>query len=412
MPKTLHALPSEIFLLIASSLTHQTRNSDLSNLSLVSHKRRAIAQETLLKAPRLHLTHIDAYIRQVHAHPLLCAQITSLEVHSASAERLPLDAHGLPQREYVPTKAPRTWTRGFVEKCKEVIKRHAADTKSAMRWGVALFFDCVPALLGVLLCMLPKLRELLLGDTWLMDLPVFSHVLCRDILAARPAGWRHGYLAGVLSSKLRVLDVPADMSSLWFSTQVNTVFDFRRFGELKELGVSMKMLWWCPMRRYRGPPDPREIFPASLEVLRISEATACTPSVVAMLCQGKRVGHFKKLRRVEVYYMECLESVLDEGIVTSQALDPVTDLQRVCKAGGVALYVHLPAHQLKTWEIGGSPWRMKEDQDAWKWGLHNLPAHSIKFPGVPGDPCIDAHEVWDEEVEEEWDCDGDVVMLH
>jgi hypothetical protein len=155
------------------------------------------------------------------------------------------------------------------------------------------------------------------------------------------------------------------------------------------------------------------MLPAGLEMLRISEATACTPSVVAMLCQGKTGGHFEKLRRFEVYYMECLELVLTERMATSQTLDPVKDLQRVCKAAGVALYVYLPTRQLQTWEIGGSPWRLKEDPDAWRAGLQKVPRYSKRFLGVPkGNQDITGYDVWDDEIEEECDCDGDVVMLH
>jgi hypothetical protein len=110
-------------------------------------------------------------------------------------------------------------------------------------WGIALFCDCMPALFSVLLCMLPKLQELRVSNTWLIDFPMFIHVLSCNITYVQPAGRRHGYPAGVLSAKLQVLNVPADMTSLWFSTQINTVFDFRRFSELKKLGISMKALW-------------------------------------------------------------------------------------------------------------------------------------------------------------------------
>jgi hypothetical protein len=106
---------------------HHARNADLSNLALVSRKWRAIAQETLLRAPRFNLTYIDAFIRQLHRSPVSCAQITRFKIHSSSARRLPLCDQGLPlsvhgtlQREYVAIEAPRTWTRGFTARCKAV----------------------------------------------------------------------------------------------------------------------------------------------------------------------------------------------------------------------------------------------------------------------------------------------------
>jgi hypothetical protein len=403
MPPTIQSLPPEILLLIGAHFTHHKRNTDLTSLALVSHTWRIIAQEWLLKAPRFNLTYIDAYIWHLNHHPHLHAQIHSLEIFSASEGRIARNEHGVPKREYIATRAPTYWNLDFVAKCTKVIERHAADKNCARRWTAALHDDCVSALFGVLVCMLPNLSELRLGNTWLMDFPILSFILSPDITFVSPAEWRHRFLVGVLPSKLRVLDVPADMTSSFFTSQANTVFDFRSFQDLREVGISMRALWWCPTRRQRRPPDPREIFPQGLEVLRISEATEYTPSVLDNVCKAKIGGYFEKLMRVEVYYMEYRDAVLGDYSKTPRALHPILHVQRMCRDAQIALYLHFPAWVQRTWEIGGSPWRLREEKEVFNTALRR------GFARVMG-PFGVIEEIF-EEFEAEWDSDGDVIMV-
>jgi hypothetical protein len=71
----------------------------------------------------------------------------------------------------------------------------------------------------------------------------------------------------------------------------------------------MKALWHnAGMRRFHELPDPRELFPPTLEVLNISEASPYTPIFLKDLCTAKKDGHFPSPRRVEVYHLDPLKS--------------------------------------------------------------------------------------------------------
>jgi hypothetical protein len=405
---TIHDLPDELYLHIGTYFTHFHRNRDLASLALVSKRWRIIAQEWLLKEPRFQLTHIDKYLHELWRHGHLHPQIRSLEIFSSSEGRIPRDKNSVPKREYTPIRAPLYWSPTFVQKCAESIFHYSQNKRHAKRWITALYHDCIPAIFGVLLYMLPNLRELRLGNTWLMDFPLFSCMLSPDVTAAHipsPFLWSQMFLSGALESlmlHLQILDVPADMSSLFFPTHANTVFDFRHFENLREVGLTMKALWWWPLRSHRMPPDPREFFPATLEILRISEATAYTSIFLDSMCKAKIGGHFPKLRRMEVYYVEYLERLM-VATVGIQAPHPVADVQHMCRNAQIALYLYFPAWGLKTWEIEGSPWRLGEESDVWEW------AQQRGFMKAMG-PFGVTEEVFDT-FEAEWDEDGDATMV-
>ncbi|KAH7409851.1 hypothetical protein DE146DRAFT_710315 [Phaeosphaeria sp. MPI-PUGE-AT-0046c] len=268
-------LPEELTLYTCAYFTHIGRNSDLVRLALVSRKWRKLAQEWLIKVPRFNLTHIDKYLWELSHHEHLHPQIQSLEIWSKSENRLPRDGEGRVIREYRPTSAPITWNILF-----------------------ALWEDCIPALFGVLICVLPNLKPLRLGDTWLIDFPIFCSML-----------------AGEASS------------------------------------------YMFPIRR--PVTDPREIFPATLEVLRISEATAETPPFLQQACVAKTGGHFPRLQRLELYFIESLDE-------TSWIGNPVPSLQRMCRQAEVSVYMYLPVQEMKTWVIGCAPWRLREDRQAFE----------------------------------------------
>jgi hypothetical protein len=275
--------------------------------------------------------------------------------------------------------------------------------KTKRQWSTALFDDVVPALLGVLLCSMPKLKELRLGDVWLMDTPIFASMVSPDIRGALPSAWHHPYLRSALAMllpKLEVLEVPADMSSLFFSPRAITVFDFRRFRSLREVGITMKALWWCA-RFHQSAPDPRELFPSTIEVLRISEATEYTPTFLSNLCTAKVGGHFPRLRRVEVYHLESLELTQVDTVLVNNS-DTIEDLHEMFQDTGMILFMFLPEWELRTWELGISPWRLNIEPAVFK--NKRLEAFR-KFTGPFGLPVMVS-----DAFEQEWDADGDVVM--
>jgi hypothetical protein len=367
-PKTtIHDLPDELLFHIGAKFTHFKRNSVLASLSLVSKKWCAVAQEWLLKEPRFNLTYIDQYLWELGHHEHLQAQIRSLEIWSNNEGRLPHNSRGGQTREYRPIRA-RHLNVEFMEQCKNVISYWATTYQYELQWHAALYFDCIPALFGLLICILPNLRKLKLGNCWLMDFPSFSNILSHDARSRlmQPPAWKQSFTNGAMSLlliRLEVLEVPADMSRIFFMG-ISTVFDFRGFKDLKEIGMSMKPLWWFPGSRGVTALDPRELFPASLELLKISEATWATPVFIQHLCRAKTGGHFPLLRHLEIYSMTSLKLVEEEYVASAISIsDPVSAVQPWCSAAEVELYMYFPLWSLKTWEIQGTHWHLREEHD-------------------------------------------------
>lgn len=394
---TLTSLPDELLLLIGSHIVHSTRNTTLCNLSLVSRRFRPIAQEWLLRRPRFNLTYIDAYMWSIAHRPHLLPQIRSLEVWSTSAGRIERFASGFPVRRYAPVRCP-AWLgqrRGFLEKCREIVWYYARGAEERMYWAMAMEVDVVAGLFGVLLCVLPGLRELKLGGGWLMDFPVLSNMLAEGparLHVHLPGEWKKRFLAAALEevrSRLQVLELPADMSALWFGAQVDGVFDFRGFGALKEIGLTMRALGDRGFRFF----NPSAVFPPSLEILRISEATYDTTSFLETLCLAKRASCFPNLCRIEVYYMNKLELVQRKALA-HRCLSPIQDAGIVCLSAKLSLRVYFPGHELQTWVVGGTPWSLREEGLA---RLREAERKALKLPIA---------DVWFPVLELEWNEQG------
>lgn len=169
-PTTIYDLHDEIWLQISAHFTDLDRNRDLSNLSLLSKKWQAVAQEWMLKVPRFRLTNIDKYLWEIAHYEELHAQIRTLEIYSYSEGRELRGTNNRPSYKYTPTTKLTSWEFKILSKCCEVIKIHSSDNKHTLEWLTDLYDDCVPALLGILICTVPNLRELKLGNTWLMDM--------------------------------------------------------------------------------------------------------------------------------------------------------------------------------------------------------------------------------------------------
>lgn len=402
MPTAMNDLPDELLLQIGAHFTHLDRNSDLARLALVSQRWRHVAQEWLMKAPRFNVMYIDEYLWELAHHEHLQPQIRSVEIWSSSKDRhRPLrDASGRNLRTYRPIEAPTGWDPLFTRRCDEIINHFALDKNTKKEWVAALQEDCVPALFGVLISVLPNLKELRLGNTWLMDFPIFCCLNAGDALSFMlPLNLHHGFLNSPLQqmlSRLEILDVSADITgTFFFSRTTTTVFSFAHFTNLKEIGITMKALWWQPSRR-RPASDPREIFPATLEVLKISEATYCTPEFVRNVRTAKSGGHFPVLRRVEVYFMESREAIRKQ-----RSSDPVTKLRRACKRADISVYIYFPAYELRTWEIGCTPWRLREDRQAFQ---------LAKLKDVGRLVAANVPVTNSEDFEVEFEVDGDAVM--
>jgi hypothetical protein len=408
IPTTIQDLPAEIWLNVSAHITHSSRNSDLTSLSLVSRRWRPIAQEWLLKNPRFNITYIHNYMLELAHHAHLLPQVRTLEIWSTSAGRVKRYPNGHTVKQYnsvLPPPSLKSRT-DFLEICTNVINHVDLDGDSKCRWKCALHTDVVPALLGVLLCALPNLTALKFGEGWLMDFPIFTRIFSTDLQNGiyLPHKWNHEFLQGAITTiteKLEVLEVPADMTSIYIESQVSTAFDYRRFGKLKDLGCSMRSLLGGMLS---VQADLKKIFPPSLEVLRISEATFITANFLDELCLAKTNGHFPALRRVEVYHLDILESTL-RASCKHRCLSPVHDVQHMFASAGVALYLYFPTWPLATcaWEVGSTPWRLREGLGAREAAEEKHFWKAMGPFGVRSDPK--------RPFEAEWDEDGDAVMV-
>lgn len=411
---TIHELPDEILLNISAQFTGLSRNRDLVNLALVSRKWRMAAQEWLLKEPRFNITCIYKYMWELGHRARLLGQVKRLEIWSTSEGRIQYDDNGrAKQQGYQPAQASQEMITAFefAMKCTEIMRYFALNEAHRRMWSRALSEDVVPALFGILICTLSNLEELRLGHGWLIDFPVFSNMLTREANSFIPRQWMHGFLAGPLDqlySRLTVLEVPVDMTTLFFF-RTSAVFDFRPFQHLREIGITMKALYFNnAMRRYRSL-DPREIFPPTLEILKISEATYNTVTFLKNLCAAKKGGHYPSLRRVEVYYME----ILNDRILASakRYLIQVEELRKSFQTAELELYLYFPKWRLlKTWQVGGTPWQLKEERLLLAAEMQAFHTDLAKLGHRVDAGRLDNLALQYPPFETEWDKDGDVVM--
>ncbi|KAF1915911.1 hypothetical protein BDU57DRAFT_573332 [Ampelomyces quisqualis] len=344
---TIHDLPDEIYLQIFAQFTHLDRNRDLANTSLVSKKWQAIAQEWLLKVPRFNLTNIDRYLWELGHHQHLQPQIKTLEIWSYSDGRTSRDSNNRPRYKYTPTAKPASWDKRFISKCGELIEHYASNENLCLEWLTDMHSDCVPALFGILLCTLPNLTELKLGNAWLMDIPLFSMMLSPDAALARPhpKEWQHSYLRSVV----------------------------------------------C------------KLFPR-LEVLRISEANMHTLDFLHNVCQARIGGHLPALRRIEMFWMESVGVEFapyeDEEL---RDLSALKEVQEICTDAEVEVYLYFPPYKMSTWEIGGTPWQIKAEPIVFQAALERIAAKELGF-------FWRKDEIQYEALEVEFDKDGDLAM--
>ncbi|KNG46391.1 hypothetical protein TW65_87031 [Stemphylium lycopersici] len=408
-PSPIGRLPNELLLNIAAQITHLDRNWDLANLALVSKRWRAVAQEWLLKEPRFHVHFMQRYMCEVRKRQELLVQVKTVEIWSNSqelkerqknhSERKHGSTSAIRPKSYLSISAPECMTRDadFMETCTEIIERKKTDV--------------IPALFSVLLCMLPNLRELKLSDAWMIDFPFLTTALSASATQniIMPLDWagKRGYQSDAIAAlftRLTVLEIPTDMTAMCFSRGIAMPFDFRNFSNLREVAITMRAIsLFIPLGTHAGPIDPREMFPKTLELLRITEASYATANFLNQTCLSKKTGHFPQVRRVEVYHMESLNDTVAES-EEARCPHPVKDVHIMCADAEIALYLYFPPWIMKSWESGGgAPWRLKAESK-------RLRRAEQKCYDIDMEPFDVKYVMWDR-FEAEWDADGDLVMV-
>jgi len=323
--------------------------------------------------------------------------VRKLEVWSTSTGRVQRDEHGIAIMEYHAQKL----TDNMLESSQYLRKLFNDSEKSNdTPWREMIRQDVIPGLFNSLLFVLPNLQELKIGGAWLMDFPIFNNLLSSNAIQSRrlPHNWHNSLNKAALStilSRLTVLNVPADMTGVWFTRRNSNIFDFRAFTALKTLGLSMRAMQ-NNFKTISPNAGPSEIFPQSLEVLQISEATEEIAPSLDMLCCAKKGGQFPALRRVEIYHMRHIEFC---EVLAPLNTHPINTARAKFKEAGVALFLYFPPSSLTTWDAGATPWSLRLQEDALVEGENRsfLQAEIILIPASP-------------RIEVEWDKDGDTVM--
>ncbi|KAL1606202.1 hypothetical protein SLS60_003603 [Paraconiothyrium brasiliense] len=372
----IEVLPPEILLEIGRQVRGRYRNSDLANLSLVSRQLRPVAQESLLQKPRLKLINIHLFMVELNRHSWIIPRIQDLELWSTDEGRelkyftLPdfptgffarvpqrMMNHFLTQVKYsaVPC-APDISAKLDPKECADTIKRFSKSKAHEREWNMALEQDIVPALLGLLLVNLPKLKALRCAAVWLMDFPNLTSVLSAEVSLVVPSAWKHDWLAGtmdMLAEKLEEFEVPTNDFHMRFSRNASALFNFSSFTKLKKLSISMDAIYYRDRPPLRPSPWPVPLLPPNLEILRISEGTDLTTSFVEDLCKVKKEGKIlQALRRVEIFFKLQYDFVVIEP----------TSLKTVCSDAIIALSLYFPGYPITTREVDRSLWSLKEER--------------------------------------------------
>ncbi|KAF2656419.1 hypothetical protein K491DRAFT_757524 [Lophiostoma macrostomum CBS 122681] len=404
-------LPNELLLEIGDRIRGPHRNSDLASLSLVSRRLRPIGQENLLCEPAFNLTHLHTFLRELGHHYYLIPKIKCLEILSSAKGRVPhqellnVDLGAALEVEEYPA-LPCPWElfalSNFRARCVDVINYFLKEGDYRRNWHTALNADIVQALLGVLLVILPNLKSLHIGASWLMDWPIFSSLTPPGVKIVEPEGWDHKWLSPVLQklqAELQALEFPADMAAFVAEYRTVALFDFRGFKKLKHLSLSSAT--FCSQTR-QPPPNPARLLPTSLELLRMSECTPATINFMNEICLAKKHGKFPSLKRVELYFWSSVR-IICSAARRRRDPHPVHDVRRMCADAEIELYLYFPMLKLSTRDLGRAPWSIREE------GISKLKA--VELAACSRNPLLDPRWLAPEPFELTSDLEGDIVMM-
>ncbi|KAF2113992.1 hypothetical protein BDV96DRAFT_647481 [Lophiotrema nucula] len=375
---TLLDLPDELLLLVGDQFDGRTHNNDLSSLSLANQRLRHIAQEKLLCDPCFNLTNIHAYLWELCKNPGLLPRIRQLEIRSSRDGRADDDYYAsrgaLPRilRPHYQRNDPQNYDAiecppalpqwpGFLDSCSQVIISTCGAPYSDIHpWLQDLRTDIMPALFGILLAILPNLKEMYFANGWLMDFTIFSSLRTLRHRPLLPRGWAHNYLEHAINKiadKIEVLEFPTDVDGVhWILSQ--TPFDFRKFKNLRRLSIPMQLL--TEFRRHETPPNPSSFIPETVELLRISEASYPAINFVNEVCLAKKHGRFPYLQRVELYYYSTIKQIKSLAR-RFRCPHPIHDVRRMFLDAELGLYMYFPSVIIRTAEVGETPWKLREE---------------------------------------------------
>ncbi|CAI6341065.1 unnamed protein product [Periconia digitata] len=438
LPVTLHNLPTELLLHIASYLVHTRHwNASLRSLSLVCRSLRPIAQEILIINPQLHTSYIPLYIHNVleYGHRLRY-QVKTVELESSLHEDVRERCGG--HRTDPPATSRRdaallSWIeaiqdpdriknpqRQFHLLMKGCIERDRVDNLSTnsilmddrSNRGKNIDTFIVPILVLFLINMFDNLRELKLAGCVVQHFPF--------ILEFEPNIDRGGrILRTEVFRKMKKLENLEWPGKLGFRTSIDarTRQIYHRFNiwtSVKVFSVPMWMLrvWGSPIANWLPGVPLQNILPAGLVCLRITEAECVIGRLVTNLCIACKNGHLSQLRRLEIYFKGCIDR---ERFLASvlRYPDPWISIPQMCADANLELLLCSPGPwkpcDIQYDVLGGTVWSLREQGEL---GPAVVPEEVFRANSF----CkADYVTGWgytgiDLRIEREWDADGDIVM--
>ena len=165
----IHDLPNEVLHLIALSLPGPN-----DTLSQVSKRVSPIAREMLLTRPVLDIDHMHGYLLQIHSFPHLLPQIHTLEISNKQVKSASKNSPSIANHLWspcfntgsarhcrqVPAPSILANNQSFDNDCRRMNDSVSNSPRMEARWIAAAANDCLPALLGILISILPNLKEL------------------------------------------------------------------------------------------------------------------------------------------------------------------------------------------------------------------------------------------------------------
>ncbi|OAL51567.1 hypothetical protein IQ07DRAFT_506101 [Pyrenochaeta sp. DS3sAY3a] len=324
-------LPDELVHLVARHLRSSKRNDALLCFALVNRRTSIFAKEVLLKEPRFNICYLGSYLHELFRAPQIRRQVVELEMYDTRAygELLKYSSHDLYPRHRWGDPGTLNNNPKFAAFVREVVDKFALTEGHKAEWLHALDNDVLPACLGVLVCVLPKLKVLDLLETYLVTQPMFSNILATDVVRAgySPEAWRQPYLAGamkVLQQRLQVLLMPSEMVSVdWDAMFHHSAFDYQGFQRLTELSIPMESLENCT--------DGSDYLPKSLEVLRVVEANHDIICYIVDVWASKTNGTLPNLRRLELYFrVSEREEIREQMLQEPSEAREIWEMSRLC----------------------------------------------------------------------------------
>ncbi|KAF9696363.1 hypothetical protein EKO04_005690 [Ascochyta lentis] len=306
------ALPAELQVHIATYLSsgvkHAGSSKDLLNLALTCRQLAPIVREVLCTAPVLQSSKVHLLLDFLCMYPHLAKTIKTLTVETKETRKdgtypvpIPLLQSDVLDhcRQHVRTLPVRKWTQ---------------DTMIASL--KATRFADHGLLLSLLLTTLPRLEQLYLGGSILLNFPILRDLIPNEPEAPAGPTWAEGpdmsWVVAVIGHQLTALELPIDFrrtleDNIWRPLSISRIPDF--FPNLRWLSIP---------HTAATETSSSEVVPRSLETLILTDARGnCFEQFASELIEdGKAL--FPRLSKIALYH-RYLGAPTDDAVIKALA---------------------------------------------------------------------------------------------